>query len=76
MLVSKEWSPSMNPLPDLDPTRCVVYRRVSSAEQEKASGPERQRRACARYAATNGLAIVGDVFEDRSGTLPIAGPMT
>src|SRR5438445_12032005 len=63
---------TMNPLPTLDSARCVVYRRVSSAEQERASGPERQRKACERYASTNGLVIVGDVFEDRSGTLPMA----
>jgi DNA invertase Pin-like site-specific DNA recombinase len=62
----------VNPLPPLDGSRCVVYRRVSSAEQERASGPERQRKACERYASTNGLAIVRDVFEDRSGTLPMA----
>ena len=62
----------MNPLPTLDSARCVLYRRVSSAEQERASGPERQRRACERYAIANGLVIVRDVFEDRSGTLPMA----
>ena len=62
----------MNPLPSLDPLRCVVYRRVSSSEQERASGPDRQKRACDRYAGANDLAIVGDVFEDRSGTLPMA----
>ncbi len=62
----------MNPLPALDPTRCVIYRRVSSAEQERSSGPERQRATCERFATANGLTIVADVFEDRSGTLPIA----
>lgn len=62
----------MNPLPALDPARCVLYRRVSSSDQERASGPERQRKACERYAATHDLAIVGDVFEDRSGTVPMA----
>ena len=62
----------MNPLPTLDTTRCVVYRRVSSAEQERASGPERQRKACERYGSANGLVVVGDVFEDRSGRLPMA----
>src|SRR5690349_7573274 len=62
----------MNPLPPLDNTRCVTYRRVSSSEQERASGPDRQRKACERYASANDLAIVGDVFEDRSGTLPMA----
>ena len=63
---------TVHPLPALDSARSVVYRRVSSAEQERASGPERQRRACERYAAGNGLVVVADVFEDRSGTLPIA----
>ncbi len=63
---------SVSPLPDIDPTRCVIYRRVSSAEQERASGPERQRKACERYATSNGLAIMTDVFEDVSGTLPMA----
>lgn len=62
----------MNPLPDIDPSRCVVYRRVSSAEQERASGPERQRKACERFAAANGLVIAADHFEDRSGTLPMS----
>ncbi|HLI76843.1 MAG TPA: recombinase family protein [Acidobacteriaceae bacterium] len=62
----------MNPLPDLDPSRCVVYRRVSSAEQERASGPARQRSACEHFAAVHGLSIVGDEFEDLSGTLPMA----
>lgn len=62
----------MNPLPDLDVTRCVSYRRVSSESQEKASGPDRQKRACETYAAGHGLTIVADVFEDRSGTLAMA----
>ena len=62
----------MNPLPTTHPSRCVIYRRVSSAEQERASGPERQRKACERYATDHGLLIVGDVFEDRSGTVPMA----
>ena len=62
----------MNPLPSLDRLRCVVYRRVSSSEQERALGPDRQRKACERYASANDLTIVGDVFEDRSGTLPMA----
>lgn len=61
----------MNPLPSLDGNRCVVYRRVSSAEQERASGPARQRAACERFATANGLTIVADAFEDRSGTLPM-----
>jgi site-specific DNA recombinase len=62
----------MNPLPTLDPARCVLYRRVSSAEQERASGPGRQRKACDGFAAGTGLSIVADIFEDRSGTLPMA----
>jgi DNA invertase Pin-like site-specific DNA recombinase len=62
----------MNPLPARDPHRCVTYRRVSSAEQERASGPERQRRACQTFAALHGLEVVADRFEDISGTLPMA----
>lgn len=62
----------MNPLPVLSGTRCVAYRRVSSAEQERASGPGRQREACVRFAAAYGLEIVADHFEDLSGTLPMA----
>jgi DNA invertase Pin-like site-specific DNA recombinase len=62
----------VNPLPDLDPTRCVTYRRVSSAEQERASGPERQRSACEHFAVLHSLNVVGDEFEDLSGTLPMA----
>jgi|ERR1035437_224607 DNA invertase Pin-like site-specific DNA recombinase len=63
---------TMNPLPSLDAARCVTYRRVSSAEQERASGPDRQRKACEAYATANGLSIAAGVFEDRSGTLPMA----
>ncbi len=62
----------MNPLPALSPQRCVTYRRVSSAEQEKASGLGRQRKACEAYADTHTLEVVADRFEDRSGTLPMA----
>lgn len=62
----------MNPLPHLNPNRCVIYRRVSSSDQERASGPDRQRRACQGFATTNGLEVVADLFEDRSGTLPLA----
>lgn len=62
----------MNPLPDLNSDRCVIYRRVSSAEQERASGPKRQRKACERFAAARGLEVVADRFEDLSGTLPMA----
>ncbi len=62
----------MNPLPALSPQRCVTYRRVSSAEQEQASGLERQRRACEAFAQLHALEVVADRFEDRSGTLPMA----
>ena len=62
----------MNPLPALSPQRCVTYRRVSSAEQEKASGLGRQRKACQAYAGTHTLEVVADRLEDRSGTLPMA----
>ena len=62
----------MNPLPALSPQRCVIYRRVPSAEQERASGPERQRRACQAFAELHSLEIVADRFEDRSGVLPMA----
>lgn len=62
----------MNPLPALDPARCVLYRRVSSSEQERASGPARQRSACERFADLHRLSIVADEFEDLSGTLPMA----
>lgn len=58
-------------LPALDPSRAVAYRRVSSADQVAETGPERQRRKIADFAKREGIAIVGDVFEDRSGTLPI-----
>ncbi len=61
----------MNPLPALSAQRCVIYRRVSSAEQERASGPERQRRACQAFAQLHSLEVVADRFEDRSGTLPM-----
>jgi DNA invertase Pin-like site-specific DNA recombinase len=50
----------------------VIYRRVSSAEQERASGPERQRRNCQAFAQLHSLEVVADRFEDRSGTLPMA----
>lgn len=58
----------MNALPNLDSDRCVVYRRVSSADQEKATGPTRQREKCERFAAASGLTIAADFFEDVSGT--------
>lgn len=61
----------MNPLPDLSQQRCVVYRRVSSAEQERASGPERQRKACQAFAQLHSLEVMADRFEDRSGALPM-----
>jgi DNA invertase Pin-like site-specific DNA recombinase len=50
----------------------VVYRRVSSAEQEKASGLGRQRERCEAFAQVQSLEVVADRFEDRSGTLPLA----
>lgn len=61
----------MNPLPAPDPAVAVSYRRVSSAEQERASGPERQARAIRRFASSHGLEIADDRFEDVSGTLPM-----
>jgi len=61
----------MTPLPALDPSRAIAYRRVSSAEQSAETGPERQRRSIRAFAQREGLDIVGDVFEDRSGTLPM-----
>jgi DNA invertase Pin-like site-specific DNA recombinase len=62
----------MNPLPALSPRRCVIYRRVSSAEQEKASGLGRQRQECEAFAQLQSLEVVADRFEDRSGTLRMA----
>jgi DNA invertase Pin-like site-specific DNA recombinase len=62
----------MNPLRALSPQRCVTYRRVSSAEQEKASGLGRQREKCEAFAQLHSLEVVADRFEDRSGTLPMA----
>jgi DNA invertase Pin-like site-specific DNA recombinase len=44
---------------------------VSSAEQGLAYGPEAQRRAIRSFARAEKLAIVAEVFEDRSGTLPL-----
>jgi DNA invertase Pin-like site-specific DNA recombinase len=61
----------MNALPTLDPTAAVSYRRVSSAEQEKASGPARQAAKIKAHASTARLDVVADHFEDRSGTLPM-----
>jgi len=61
----------MIPLPPTDPRRVVAYRRVSSAEQAAAFGPDAQRRAIARFAEREGLEIVADIFEDASGTLPL-----
>src|SRR6516165_5733549 len=62
----------MNSLRALSPQRCVTYRRVSSAEQEKASGLGRQREKCQAFAQLHSLDVVADRFEDRSGTLPMA----
>ncbi len=61
----------MIPLPTTDPRRVVAYRRVSSVEQGKAFGPAAQERAIREFARREGLEIVSDVFEDRSGTLPL-----
>lgn len=60
----------MAALPVLDPSRAVAYRRTSSREQAAAYGPAIQRAEIGRFADAEGLEIVGDVFEDRSGTLP------
>lgn len=62
----------MNALLALNPAVAVAYRRVSSSEQERASGPERQRSKIAAFAADRGLTLAADHFEDRSGTLPMA----
>ncbi len=62
----------MNPLPAPapDPSRAVVLRRVSSAEQADAYGLPVQQSACWAFAAANGLTIVADYAEDaRSTTL-------
>ena len=61
----------MIPLPTTDPRRVVAYRRVSSVEQGKAFGPAAQERAIREFAKREGLEIVADVFEDRSGTLAL-----
>jgi site-specific DNA recombinase len=61
----------VNPLPAPDPRRVVAYRRVSSAEQGRAYGPETQARAIRGFARSEGLEIVADIFEDASGTLPL-----
>jgi len=58
----------MNPLPPLDPNLAVTYWRVSSADQEKATGPERQRRNIRSFAKRTGLQIVAEHGEDISGT--------
>jgi len=63
----------MNPLPATDARRVVVYRRVSSAEQGKAYGPEAQSRAIKAHAEREGLDVVADFFEDVSGTTPLDG---
>jgi hypothetical protein len=42
---------NVSPLPDLDATCCVVYHRVSSAEQERASVPMADRPALTRAVA-------------------------
>lgn len=60
----------MNPLPALEPSRAIAYRRTSSHEQAAACGPAIQRAEIERFAEAEGLEIVGDVFEPRTGTLP------
>lgn len=65
-------STAVNALRALDPAVAVTYRRVSSTEQERASGPERQRVKVTSYAAQHGITIAADHFEDRSGTLAMA----
>ena len=61
----------MNPLPAVDQSRAISYVRVSSAEQDKQTGPERQRRNIAAFAKREGLQIVAEHSEDISGTLPM-----
>jgi len=61
----------VNPLPTTEPHRVVAYRRVSSAEQADAYGPDAQARDVRAYAASRGLEVVADYFEDVSGTTPL-----
>jgi DNA invertase Pin-like site-specific DNA recombinase len=61
----------MNALPTLDQSVAVSYRRVSSVEQERASGLDRQRKAISRYAAANGLTVAADHAEDVSGKVAL-----
>lgn len=61
----------MNPLPTLDPTSALTYWRVSSADQEKATGPARQQRNMRAFAKRQGLSIVAELGEDISGTTRI-----
>lgn len=61
----------MNPLPETDPKRAIAYRRVSSAEQGKAYGPDAQAKAIRGFAHAEGLEIVADFSEDVSGTVPL-----
>lgn len=49
-------------------TKAVAYIRVSSAGQLEGDGPERQRSAIARFAATTNHSIVREFVEDLSGT--------
>lgn len=54
----------------MDPSRAVVLRRVSSAEQGDGYGLDSQSTDCMRFAAAEGLSIVADFAEDaRSTTL-------
>lgn len=61
----------MNPLPQTDANRAISYRRVSSAEQGRAFGPDAQARAIRAFADAEGLEIVADFSEDVSGTVPL-----
>jgi DNA invertase Pin-like site-specific DNA recombinase len=51
--------------------RVISYRRVSSAEQGAAFGPDAQAAAIEAFAGREGLTIVADHLEDLSGTTPL-----
>lgn len=61
----------MNSLPQTDAKRAIAYRRVSSAEQGRAYGPDAQAKAIRAFANAEGLEIVADFSEDVSGTVPL-----
>src|SRR5687767_13069311 len=48
-------------------TPTILYRRVSTDDQENNTSLEAQQIACARYAADHGLAIVADIQDVMSG---------